>query len=270
MKILLTSQAREADKYTIDNEPILSINLMERAARQCANWITQRFTHDTKFKVFAGQGNNGGDGLAIARLLINSGYTVDIYVVKFSDKASAEFTINYNRLLDMPKVKINALTEDDKLCSIKRNNVVIDALFGSGLSKPLTDFPAKVVNHINKSKASIISIDIPSGLFGEENATENDAIIHATHTLTFEYPFISFFFPENERYVGNFHVLPIGISRKFTESVECSHYTLIKSLLAAKLLNVENLLTKAISGTLFSSPEVPVKWARQYWHRVHV
>ncbi len=232
MKILSTQQIKEADRYTIEKEPILSIDLMERAASRAAEWILREIGADNDFAIFVGPGNNGGDGLVIARHLdhaqrkANLVNHVYVYVVKFTDKFSDDFKINLDRLKNT-NVVVYYITSADEFPSLTGNDVVIDAIFGSGLSRPAAGLPGQIIDRINKAqKKLVISIDIPSGLFGEENHREKQTIIKADYTLTFEFPFLSFFFAENQDYVGEFIIIPIGIHPEFIENVKTDYYTI--------------------------------------------
>jgi len=231
MKILSTAQVKEADNYTITNEPILSIDLMERAASRAADWIMENIGLDNDFVIFAGPGNNGGDGLVIARRLDKAmrdsklSGVVTVYVVKFTDKFSPDFRTNLERL-NRTNVRVVYLTEGDQMPLLEGHEIVIDAIFGSGLSRPVRGFPAKVIEHINQSpKQLTIAVDVPSGLFGEENHKEEQTIIKADITLTFEFPFLSFFFPENQDYVGEFVVIPIGIHPDYIANAPTDYFT---------------------------------------------
>ncbi len=226
MKILKTEQVKEADAYTIKNEPISSINLMERAATNCTKWILENFLYEKEFVIFAGIGNNGGDGLVIARKLAEVGKKVSVLVVEFSKKFSYDFQVNYQRLLDM-KIGIDHLTQISQFSKISKNAVIIDAIFGSGLTRPVLGFAGDVIKKINKLKNTVIAIDIPSGLFGEENHhLPEQNIIKANFTVTFEFPFLAFVFSENQDFVGEFTVIPIGVSEKYIEKAETDYYFL--------------------------------------------
>src|SRR6056297_689674 len=221
LKILKSAQVKDVDSYTIENEPILSINLMERAAGQCSNWIKEHFDLTSKVNIFIGPGNNGGDGLAIARKLAEYGYEVYVFLVKISDKLSKDSQVNFERLKKINSVVIKIIENEDEFPLISEGQLVIDGLFGSGLSRPLEGLPAKVVNHLNSLDVVRLAIDIPSGLFGEDNAGNvKENIFKADYTLTFQFPSLSFFFPENEDYVGEWFVLPIGLSQEKIDQVE--------------------------------------------------
>ena len=225
MKILKTKQVKEADEYTIKNEPISSIDLMERAASRASEWILENFEFQQDFDVFAGPGNNGGDGLVIARKLAEAGKKVRVFIVEFTNKFSKDFKENFNKIKHIDVFYIKKTEDFPKL---KGNTVIIDAIFGSGLSRPVVGFAGEVIEQINRSdKLAIISIDIPSGLFGEENHHYPEQhIVKADFTLTFEFPFISFFLAENEDYVGEVIIIPIGISKDYIEKAETDFFLL--------------------------------------------
>ena len=235
MKIFRANQVREADNYTIKNEPILSINLMERAAKNCTKKIVKLYPKNRKFKIFAGIGNNGGDGLVIARLLHQKGYNVEVFIVKFSDKFSDDFSVNLKRLESLQSVNIEFIESINQFPEISEKDIIIDAIFGSGLTRILSGFVKQVVEKINSSEAEIIAVDIPSGLYGEENHKENQTIINATHTLTFEYPFLSFFYPENEKFIGNFYTISIGVSPEFIEKTDSNYYFIEQEDILSKI-----------------------------------
>lgn len=219
MKILTCDQIREVDQYTIQHEPISSVDLMERASHACFVWFNQHFDTSRKIKVFVGPGNNGGDGLAISRMLASEGYNVSVYMLFAIEKLSPDALANYNRLVLSDNVDISII-DSSRFPVISEDEVVIDAMFGSGLSRRLEGMVARLVHHINQAMATVVAIDIPSGLFGEENTiNETDAIVQANYTLTFQMPKLSFFFAENDIYIGNhvvldIHLLPSAIEKQ--------------------------------------------------------
>src|SRR6185436_2072531 len=226
MKILSSKQTREADAYTIEHEPVASIELMERASTACFKWIVQHFDVTSTFKVFCGTGNNGGDGSAIARMLHSNGYHVMTFIVRSGVNASEDFKINEKRLRNLEHVNIADVTTINDLPEFSKDDILIDALFGTGLNKPVKDLAADVIKHINQTEAEIISIDIPSGLFADQasNASANQ-IIKATCTLSFQVYKLAFFFAENADYTGKVIILPIGLNEKFIGSCE-THFEL--------------------------------------------
>ncbi len=212
IKIFKTGQIREIDAYTIENEPIASIDLMERAALSISNWIVAHYSNSTSVKVFAGTGNNGGDGLALARLLSNEGFKVATYLIKFAGKSSADYRINLARLENQNKVIIEDIIEENDFPVLSKEDLVVDAIFGSGLTRPLSGFFASIIEHINKSAEEIIAIDMPSGLMGASNPESKvENIINASFTLSFQFPKLSFLFAENEIFTGEWDILPIGL-----------------------------------------------------------
>ncbi|MEF8845352.1 MAG: NAD(P)H-hydrate dehydratase [Bacteroidales bacterium] len=229
MKILQSAQVKEVDKYTIENEPIHSINLMERAAGKISGWISRKFSQGTEINIFVGPGNNGGDGLAIGRQLADKNYPVNLYLVKISDKLSPDAATNLERLKKQNKANIYTLEQKDQLPKVRPGAVILDGLFGSGLNRPLEGFPAEIVKYLNQCDATRIAIDIPSGLFGEDNSGNNyDAVFRADYTLTFQFPSISFFFPEHEDLVGKWYILPIGLDSEKIEEIESPYYLVTK------------------------------------------
>lgn len=212
MKIFSSAQTREIDDYTIKNEPIKSIDLMERAATELYAWVINNYDRKVKIYIVAGPGNNGGDGLAMARMLADSDYDVNVVFPVFSASTSKDFSINKKRLLDQGKCKYSEISSTDEFPETGHDDIIIDAIFGSGLSRPVEGFPAEIIKEINNAEAEVVSVDVPSGLFGESN-TDNipDNIIRADYTLTIQFPKLSFFFAENYSYVGRYFVIPIGL-----------------------------------------------------------
>ena len=229
MKILPVDKIREADAFTILNEPVESIELMERAARACFKWIKKRTNSSQPVKVFCGPGNNGGDGLAIARLLAKNYFEVQVFIFQPSGKFSNDFITNLDQLKQYPEVSIIQLNEGDKIPEIHKNELVIDAILGSGLTKPVQGYIAQIIRQINSGESITISIDVPSGLFCDENSSAtNGAIIEADYTLTFQFPKLAFLLPENDQYVGQWEILPIGLSQAFVDGVSVQDYLIGK------------------------------------------
>jgi ADP-dependent NAD(P)H-hydrate dehydratase / NAD(P)H-hydrate epimerase len=210
MKLFTSKQVKLIDKYTIENEPVSSIDLMERAASQCTGWLTNKFSRNYTFKIFTGHGNNGGDGLAIARLLKQNDYKVEVYLIKISDKLSSDASKNLELLLKNKIAHVKEITKSDELPQINSDDVTIDALFGSGLSRPLSGLAAETIEYLNRCPGYKVAIDVPSGLPGE-GIVHGSAVFMANDTLTFQFPFLSFLYAENENYVGKWHVLKIGL-----------------------------------------------------------
>ncbi len=225
MKIYNTEQVRRADSYTIQNEPISSLYLMERAATSAFNWIRNKFKKKTTFSIFCGAGNNGGDGLVIARLLQQAGYSVRVYEVQFSRRSSEDNLINKARLQDL-KIPIITLFSDSDFSKIEYGNVIIDAIFGSGLTQSVKGWIGELIAELNNQPIKRIAIDIASGLFVENNDENTGIIFMPNFTLTFEFPKLAFMFPSNDEFVGEFMVLPIGISEEYIFLEPTKHFTI--------------------------------------------
>lgn len=223
MKILSVEQIRAADAYTIQHEPIASIDLMERASRAFVNWFCDNFeTGNFKVKIFCGLGDNGGDGLAIARMLQPLGYDLEIFVVKFSDKTSENFQINLKRLES--QLTINYIENEQFILNFAKNDTIIDALLGSGLSRSIEGLLKSVIEKINRSEANIISVDMPSGLFADKPNNSADIVVKATYTVVFQLPKLAFMLPQNEVFVGDWHIVDIGLYQRFIQNTENQYF----------------------------------------------
>lgn len=227
MKILSSPQLKELDKYTIVHEPIASIDLMERAAIALTDAIANRWDKSYEVVVFAGPGNNGGDALAVARMLSQKGYHIEVFLFNTKDKLSEECQTNLERLKDCGSIYFTEIRTQFDPPTLTEKHLVIDGLFGNGLNKPLNGGFAGVVKYINASKAVVVAIDTPSGLMGEDNTYNNrQNIIQADVTLGIQLPKLSFFFPENEEIVGEWELLDIGLKQSFIDAATSTYFTL--------------------------------------------
>ncbi|MGN6601021.1 MAG: NAD(P)H-hydrate dehydratase [Ginsengibacter sp.] len=216
MKIFSVEQIRNWDAYTINNEQVKSIDLMERAATACFDWIIRNFDDSYHFIIFCGKGNNGGDGLAIARLLKSIKYRVSVFIVQ-SGSASADFETNLKKL-EKTSVPVTFLKDADSFPQMNKTDVVIDALFGTGLNKPPKGLFAELINFINDQNTNRISIDVPSGLYMDKSSIEaNHPVIKADYTLSFQNQKLAFLLPENEPFTGEVSLLDIGLSQEYEE-----------------------------------------------------
>ena len=232
MKILTSQQIRAADRYTIQHAPIASIDLMERAATQCFSWIKARFAPPIPFTLFCGRGNNGGDGLVIARLLHQEKYTVKVYIVHYTDQSTADFHSNLQRLKAVG-VTPQAIYAGQELPCIDEACIVIDCLFGTGLRRSVQGVAAKVISAINEVSCPVIAIDLPSGLLAEDHCNNIAApIIQATYTLTFEAPKLSFLLADAASFVGEWHHLAIGLHADFLQKVKTPYFYLTQAMIA--------------------------------------
>ena len=214
MKLFSAEEIRLWDQYTILHEPIASIDLMERAAGKCVDWLERNNYAENTFHIFCGKGNNGGDGLAIARMLAQRKSTVIVYILEFGHKGTDDFQTNLGRLHQYPEVDIRFIQTEDNFHEHNEHEIIIDALFGSGLNRGLDGVTANLVRHINQSGCEIISIDIPSGLFTDRSSLR-EVIVKANQTLSFQCVKLAFLVAENREFIGEAHILDIGLHPGF-------------------------------------------------------
>jgi len=219
MKIYSSQQFYKADAITIEKQKIRSVELMERAATLCFNWLNEKLNGaQVPIHIFCGIGNNGGDGLAMGRLLINHGYNVFVYIANFTDKRSKDFLINYNLIKEVSNDWPILMTSEKDFPEIDKDDIIIDALFGIGLNRPPEGWVKKIIQHLNTSKAFKLAIDIPSGLYANKAIEDREAIVKADHTLTFQAPKLAFFLPETATFTLSFDVLDIGLDQEYLNS----------------------------------------------------
>lgn len=232
MKILTANQIQEWDAYTLRHEPIASIDLMERAAKQCFLWLQEQGLLQYPFTLFCGKGNNGGDGLAIARMLAERSGTVSVYILEWGQKGTEEFQTNLNKLLAYKNVQITYIQEQSEFPILSENTIVIDALFGLGISRPLKGIALQLVSHINQSGCKIISIDLPSGLPADQAAADWP-VIHADHTLSFQCYKPALLMAENAEAIGEVTILDIGLHADYLQQVETPYELIDKKIIAS-------------------------------------
>lgn len=250
MKIFSAEQIKQIDEFTIANEPISSIDLMERAAMACTKRIMKLVKTEDELIIFCGKGNNGGDGFAIARLLLERGFNCHAFIINYTDKFSVDAEINYNKLKETFATKISEINSlaDLKENITSTNFIVIDALLGTGINKAIDGLLKETVTFINANFKRIISIDVPSGLFIDETSKDNDSIICSTLTLTFQFPKLAFLFPENKKYVNEFEVLDIGLSAKAIQDEFTNFYYITKQDISSFLKPRNKFSHKGIFG----------------------
>lgn len=213
MKFFPTSAIKKLDAYTIEHEPVTSIDLMERAARALTTAILDRYPKHA-FAVFAGSGNNGGDGLAVARMLHDAGCSVKAWVINPKGKLSCDCSENLRRLQEKA-VTVIEVCDAFSMPTLDSDTIIVDALFGSGLNKPIYEgIYADVIHAMNNSSCEVVAVDMPSGLMGEDNTLGNDTIVKASVTFTLQFPKMSLLFPENASYAGDISILDIGLSQE--------------------------------------------------------
>lgn len=250
MKILSAGQIKALDSYTIQEESITSLDLMEKAAMAFCEKFATYWNPKRPIVIFAGHGNNGGDALAIARILSGWDYSVEAYLFNTSNGLSADCSANCSRLKEVEKVTFKEITTQFTPPTLTKEHVVIDGLFGIGLARPLTGGFASMVQYINASPATVVSIDVPSGLMSEDNTGNNMAnVIQADYTFTFHTPKISFFFAENEPYVGKFEVLDIGLADPDEDFSQTHYYTIEDSTIRPMLKPLKQFAHKGSMGT---------------------
>lgn len=214
-KILTAAKIRQVDQYTIDNQSISSIDLMEKAAKAFVSWFLKKYGIRKSIKIFCGTGNNGGDGLAISRLLTEHGCGINTFCAGDLSKSSEDFKTNYDRLCLIQQPEI--LREGNTFPQLAAGDIVIDALFGSGLSRPVTGFYLDLINHINEANSlNVIAIDIASGMFSDQNTPEN-TVVHCTQTVSFQIPKLAFYLPQNNNSTGELSIVDIGLSNDYIQ-----------------------------------------------------
>ncbi len=221
MKLFSKAQIYEGDKLTTERQQISSTDLMERAGTQIFNWMHMRMQGaQVPIHVFCGIGNNGGDGLVIARHLITHGYEVHTYVANCSDKRSKDFLINYDRIKGVTKTWPTLLTCAEEFPEIGRDDIIIDAVFGIGLNRPADEWIQKLFQHFRASGAFTLAVDIPSGLYTDKVPEDENGVVHANYTISFQSPKLVFFLPETAKYTIQWEVIDIGIDRAYLMETE--------------------------------------------------
>ena len=221
-KLFTAEQIRAWDQYTIKNEPIASIDLMERASLAFVYWFEKKYNTAQPVYIYAGPGNNGGDGLAIARLLSDRNYTVEVVLVTPKDKLSTDCQINYERLPKKPHKIVHST--DDYKGKIPNNAIIIDSLFGSGLNKPVSGLFKEVLSYLNTIDAIKIAIDIPSGMHCDLLNSSSDTIFNSDHTVSFQVPKLAFYFEKNQQYINQFTTVNIGLSEHYEMFTPSPYY----------------------------------------------
>jgi hydroxyethylthiazole kinase-like uncharacterized protein yjeF len=242
LPLLTTSQIRAADTHTIANEPINSIDLMERASAAFVKAFTHHYPDKVvSIAVYCGTGNNGGDGLAIARMLYRFSYqNISVKIARYSDKTSDDFIENFKRLKSAGG-EFAEIKPGDKLPE-ENADIIIDALLGTGLNKPLQGDYEKLVSYLNSLDKNIVSVDVPTGFLCEGEMAKDAVAIRSKLTITFQQPKINFLLPESATFIERFEVTGIGLDEQFIQSLD-SPYQLIEEKDACGLLKSRKLFT---------------------------
>lgn len=233
MKIFTAEQIRSWDQFTISHEPVSSIQLMERASMAAAHWISEHCKNHKKLAVFCGNGNNGGDGLAVSRLLYLKGFDVDVFVSDAKRKFSEDASVNLKRLRDLSGISVRKFDPEEHY-HFDEKTIIVDALFGTGLSRPLEGDYKRLVEQLNNKKNTKISIDIPSGLSADEMFDHNPVILKADYTLTFQCWKRTFLHPETGEYTGKVVQLDIDLSKIYADTTD-SDYSVIDDQLVGSI-----------------------------------
>ena len=230
MKILTAQQTRALDEYTIQNQPIASIDLMEKASLAFCDWFMKKFPDQSRpINILCGPGNNGGDGLAIARILKSEGYNPEVLLCKIGNGRSEDCQTNLERLLSDGEVEIQELAKDAPIPPLADNVLLIDALFGSGLNRAISGYWGEVIQNFEQQATTIVSVDIPSGVFADQHTS--GISFHADYTFSFELPKLAFFQAENQDRIGQWAFGSIGLSQTYIEQTNSPfHYTTLEEV----------------------------------------
>nr|WP_315029728.1 NAD(P)H-hydrate dehydratase [uncultured Chryseobacterium sp.] len=225
MKIFTAEQIHTWDQFTIFHEPVSSIQLMERASLAIAHWISENCKNHKKVVVFCGKGNNGGDGFAVARILYQKGFDVDVFVKDPKDKFSEDASINLRRLRDISGISVRKFSNIDQY-GFDDKTIIIDALFGTGLSRPLEGDYKTVVDQLNNKENVKISIDVPSGLLTDKINESYTSVFQADYTLSFQSWKRSFLHPETGKYAGEIIILDIDLNKMYAEATDTEYFVI--------------------------------------------
>lgn len=227
-KLFTASQIKEIDYQTTITQNISSLELMERAASKLFKQLIPYIAYKTPIFVFCGTGNNGGDGLVLTRLLFLKNYQVKCFIVGSPEKASNDFSINLKKLKQI-NFKVEYISTEN-LPKIPKNSIIIDAIFGTGLTRTVKGIAQKTIQLINQSKNIIYSIDLPSGLYADKSNSPKDSIVKSTKVFTFQFPKLSFFFPENIEYVPNYEVVDIGLDTSAISEMHTTYFLITEKI----------------------------------------
>ena len=247
MKIFSTSQVRALDAYTIEHEPVASIDLMERAAQAIFEAYAKSFDLQRPVLIVAGPGNNGGDALALARILVWVNTDVQVLLLH-NGKLSPDCEANLKQLRNLKAENITEITDSFVFPNINKETVIVDGIFGSGLSRPAEGIFAESIEHINRSGCEVASIDVPSGLNGEHNPDISVPIVKATRTFTLQFPKLAFLLPETGFFAGIWSVLDIGIHPEAISQTDTPYFFIEKKDIQPKIKKREKFSHKGTYG----------------------
>jgi ADP-dependent NAD(P)H-hydrate dehydratase / NAD(P)H-hydrate epimerase len=236
MKLLTSDQIHEWDSYTIQNEPILSIDLMERASIVFCNWFSGLFDTQNTVYIFCGTGNNGGDGLAIARILHQNFFNVKVFICRISTSESEDFKTNLSRLPLRSEILRGYINENDVFPEIEKEVIIIDAILGTGLKRPVKGYWAGFFEYLNESKNNIVAVDIPSGLYADKTLKNTEGVaIEANFVFSFETPKLAFLMPENQHFIQSFFYESINLNQDFLKDIDAKNIYLTLDFVKRKI-----------------------------------
>ena len=215
MKLFSAAQIRHCDEQTIRERNIPSHELMENAAKACLRWLSEQFSRRQSFVVVCGMGNNGGDGLALARLLIQEGYPASALVLRYAEQFSPDASLNLKRLHQLSPDSIAILNESDDFLGISEDVIIVDAIFGTGINRPIQGWVGDFITMINGLPNRKIAIDMPSGLPADTLPAADGIVFKVEDTLSFQFLKRSLLHAEGAAFSGSVHILDIGLSAHF-------------------------------------------------------
>lgn len=223
IKIHKTKDVREVDRQTMIRQGLSSVQLMEQAGEACAHWIAEHYINDIPVLVLVGPGNNGGDALVVARKLKERGFHVQTFVLATEVTKSPDFLTNLDQLKGLGMI-VKSIQSEKDFPEFTQDILVIDGLFGTGLTRPLLSVAAQLVLKLNASRAEVVAIDVPSGFFADMALPAGAVAVNARHTLSFHMPKLSFMVPGSGNHVGIWHLLDIGLDRGAISEIETNYY----------------------------------------------
>lgn len=247
MKILTADQILSADEFTIKNEPVSSIQLMERAASSCTDWIVQNCKNHTKFAVFCGSGNNGGDGLAMARILYLKGFGIEVFMNKENKNFSDDAQINFEKVKEISGITVRSFDEAAG-AGFDDQTIIIDAIFGTGLSRKPEGIYKKVIEDLNVRNSVKISVDVPSGLFCDTISETEGTVFKADYTLSFQFWKRSFLHPETGQFVGKVIILDINLNKNYISQVKTDYFAIDDQMVTEIFKPREDFAHKGMYG----------------------
>ena len=224
-KIFSPEQTRELDRLTIERQyNDNSYDLMEHASRRFVKrFLTHFRDNERPVLVLCGPGNNGGDGFAVARMLVRHGFEVQVWTLEDAQPATDDAKMNRKRWRRLRESQLHTFTK--KFPDLSPQTIIIDALLGSGLDRPVKKGNLRaLIDYVNELPNTVVSIDIPSGVFAGQPVPEKAVAVRADRTLSFQAPKLSFFFPETADYLGEWELVDIGLNREAREEATTQNF----------------------------------------------